>query len=135
MPGKETVAAKLGSFLSSITVDSVPGEVVEKAKACVLNAYGIGLGSDHLPYAACARRAVLDMDGEQPNGATVFGDGRKTSMAGATLSNAVLMHGRNQEDFVSGSSHFGVIVPPVLAAQFEAKELPIDRLIPAVIAG
>jgi len=131
----DTVTARFGQFISSITLETTPPEVVEKAKACLLNAFGIGLGSDHLPYARTARRAVLDMDGEQPGGATVFADGRKTSVAGATLANAVLMHGRNQEDFVAGSSHFGVVVPPLLAALIEAKRLPIERLVPATIAG
>src|SRR5437763_5461515 len=134
MTGNKTVAATLGEFLSGITLESVPPEVIEKAKACLLNAYGIGMGSDHLPYAPCARRAVLDIDGEQPRGATIFGDGRKTSVVGATLANAVLFHGRNQEDFVSGSSHFGVIVPPILTSLLEAKGLPTEDLIPAVIA-
>lgn len=135
MPTIDTVAGRLGSFLSEISVDNVPAEVVEKAKACLLNAYGIGIGGNHLPYAPVARRAVLETDGEQPNGATIFGDGRKTSISGATLANAVLFHGRNQEDFVGGSTHIGVMVPPVLTALLEAKRLPIERLIPAVIAG
>lgn len=135
MPTNDTVAARLGSFLSAISLENVPAEVVEKAKVCLLNAYGIGIGSDHLPYAPVARRAVLEMDGEQPNGATIFGDGRKTSISGATLANAVLFHGRNQEDFVGGSTHIGVMVPPVLTALLEAKRLPVERLIPAVIAG
>lgn len=131
----DTVSSRLGRFLSSISIDNVPPEVVEKAKACLLNSYGIGMGSDHLPYARTARRAVLDQEGEQPQGATIFGDGRKTSIAGATLANAVLFHGRNQEDFVAGSSHFGVIVPPLLTALMEFKRLPVDEMIPAVIAG
>ena len=135
MSSMESVAARFGTFIAGITLDNTPPEVVEKAKACLLNAYGIGLGSDHLPYAPVARRAVLDMDGEQANGATIFGDGRKTSISGATLANAVLMHGRNQEDFVGGSTHIGVIVPPLLAALLEAKRMPIERLVPAVIAG
>lgn len=135
MSTDDTVAGRLGSFLSEISIDNVPAEVVEKAKACLLNAYGIGMGGNHLPYAALARRAVLEADGEQPNGATMLGDGRKTSISGATLVNAVLFHSRNQEDFTGGSTHVGVMVPPVLTALLEAKKLPIDRLIPAVIAG
>lgn len=130
-----TVAGRLGKFVSEISIKTLPGEVLEKAKACLLNAYGIGIGSNHLPYAPVARRAVLEMEGEQQDGATIFGDGRKTTIGGATLANAVLFHGRNQEDFAGGSTHVGVMVVPVLTALLEAKNLPINRLIPAVIAG
>jgi 2-methylcitrate dehydratase PrpD len=135
MNTEKTVAGALGSFVSSIALRSVPHEVIEKAKACLLSAYGIGLGSDHLPYARVARRAVLEMEGEQANGATIFGDGRKTTIGGATLANATLFHGRNQEDFTWGSTHPSVVIVPVLTALLEAKKLPIDRLVPAVIGG
>lgn len=130
----DTVAGRLGDFVSGISVENVPGEVVEKAKACLLYAYGIGIGSNHLPYAPVARRAVLEMEGEQRNGATIFGDGRKTTIGGATLANGALFHGRNQED-TCGTTHVGVAIVPVLTALLEAKGLPIDRLLPAVIAG
>lgn len=135
MSTDDSVAGRLGKFLSEISIKNVPGEVLEKAKACLLNAYGVGIGSNHLPYAPIARRAVLDMEGAWQNGATIFGDGRKTTVSGATLANAVLFHGRNQEDFTGGSTHVGVMIVPVLTALLEVKNLPIDRLIPAVIAG
>lgn len=130
----DTVAGRLGKFVSAISVENVPGEVLEKAKACLLYAYGIGIGSNHLPYAPVARNAVLEMEGEQRNGATIFGDVRKTTIGGATLANGALFHGRNQED-TCGTTHVGVAIVPVLTALLEAKGLPIDRLLPAVIAG
>ena len=44
----DTLAGRLGSFVSGISVETVPGEVVEKAKACLLYAYGIGIGSNNI---------------------------------------------------------------------------------------
>ncbi len=130
----DTLAGRLGSFVSGLSIGNVPGEVVEKARACVLYAYGIGIGSNNLPYAPVARRAVLEMEGEQRDGATMFGDGRKTTIGGATLANAALFHARNQED-TNGSTHVGPVIMPVLTALLEARDLPIARLLPAVIAG
>lgn len=135
MQTNDTVAGRLGKFVSGISLATVPPEVVEKARACLLNAYGVGIGSNHLPYAPVARRAALDTDGEIAGGATIFGDGRKTTISGATLANGVLFHGRNQEDFTWGSTHAGVVFIPLLTALLEAKKLPIERLLPAVIAG
>lgn len=135
MQTDDTVAGRLGKFVSEISAETVPAEVLEKAKACLLNAYGVGIGSNHLPYAPVARRAALEMEGEHPGGATIFGDGRKTTIAGATLANGVLFHGRNQEDFTWGSTHPGVVIVPVLTALLESKNLPVDRLLPAVMAG
>jgi 2-methylcitrate dehydratase PrpD len=74
------------------------------------------------------------MDGEQRNGATMLGDGRKTSIAGACLANSALFHGRAQED-TCGAAHFGTIIIPLLTALIEARKYPIDRLIPALVAG
>ena len=130
----DTVAGRLGKFVAGVSVTNVPVEVLEKARACLLYAYGIGIGSNHLPYAPVARRAVLEMEGEQSSGATIFGDGRKTTIGGATLANGALFHGRNQED-TCGTTHVGVAIVPVLTALLEAKGLPVDRLLPAVIAG
>ena len=62
----------------------MPPEVVEKARVCLLNAYGMGLNGHDTPYAPVARAAALAMDGEQRNGATLLGDGRKTSIGAAT---------------------------------------------------
>lgn len=135
MSTDDTVAGRLGKFVAGISLDRVPPEVTEKAKACLLNAYGIGIGGNHLPYAPVARRAAFATDGEIADGATVFGDGRKTTISGATLANGVLFHGRNQEDFTWGSTHPGVIIVPVLTALLEAKRLPVERLLPAIIAG
>jgi len=86
------------------------------------------------PYAPVARAAALAMDGEQRNGATLLGDGRKTSIGGASLANAALFHGRAQED-TCGAAHFGTILIPLLTALIESRDYPIDRLVPALVAG
>ena len=130
-----TVTEQFGKFVSELEWGNIPPEVLEKARACLLNAYGVGLGSNHLPYAPLACRAVIDMEGEHPGGATIFGDGRKTTASGAALANAVLFHGRTQEDFTWGSTHAGVVIVPVLTALLEAKALPATRLLEALVAG
>lgn len=129
-----TLAETLGEFVAGIDVARVPPEVTEKARACLLNGYGIALGCHPTPYAPVARKAALALDGERSDGATLLGDGRKTSASGAAMANAALFHGRAQED-TCGAAHFGTIVIPLLTALVESRGLPAGRMLPALIAG
>ncbi len=124
----------LGAFVAGLDLAKVPPPVVEKARTCLLNGYGIALGGHATPFAPVARRAALALDGERNNGATLLGDGRKTSVDGAALANSALFHGRAQED-TCGAGHFGTIMIPLLTALVEARGLPVSRLLSALIAG
>ena len=129
-----TLSQRIGAFVAGLSVETMPAEIVEKARVCLLNGYGIGLGSHSTPYAGVARRAALGFDGERPDGATLLGDGRKAAVAGATVANSALFHGRAQED-TCGAAHMGAIMIPLLTALLEAKRLPVERLVPALVAG
>lgn len=129
-----TVARELARFVHALDIQAVPAEIAEKARTCLLNGYGIGLGCHDTPYAPVARRAALAMDGEQAGGATLLGDGRKTSVAGAALANAALFHGRAQED-TCGAAHLGTVLIPLLTALIETGRGPLRRLLPSLLAG
>jgi 2-methylcitrate dehydratase PrpD len=129
-----SLSQRIASFVHQLDVRRMPPEVVEKARVCLLNGYGMGLNGHDTPYAPVARAAALAMDGEQRDGATLLGDGRKTSVGGACLANSALFHGRAQED-TCGAAHFGTILIPLLTALTERRDYPIDRLIPALVAG
>jgi 2-methylcitrate dehydratase PrpD len=124
----------MGDFVAGLRMDSAPAEVVEKARTCLLNGYGIALGCHDTPYAPVARRAALASDGAVTNGATMLGHGARTGIGWAVVANAALFHGRAQED-TCGAAHFGANLIPLLTAVIEAKRLPVSRLIPALIAG
>ena len=129
-----TLTRRIAGFVHGLEMDTLPPEVVEKARACLLNGYGIGLGCHGTPYAPVARAAALSMDGERRDGATMLGDGRKTAIAGACLANSALFHGRAQED-TCGAAHLGAIMIPLLTALCEARGYPVARLVPALVAG
>ncbi len=135
MPSADpTLSDAIAEFVSGLRVDTLPAAVVERARACLLNGYGIALGCLTTPYAPVARRAALAMEGEVRDGATMLGDGRRTSIGGAALANAALFHGRAQED-TCGAAHLGAIMIPLLTAVIEARRLPLERLLPALVAG
>ena len=129
-----TISSEIGIFVADLTLATLPAAVVEKARTCLLNAYGMGLNGYDTPYAAVARQAALAMAGEISDGATLLGDGRRTTVAGACLANSALFHGRAQED-TCGAAHFGTILIPMLTALIETRRYPLDRLIPALVAG
>lgn len=129
-----TLARAIAHFVSGLKINNLPPEVLEKAKTCLLNAYGMGLDCHDTPYAPVARAAALALDGEIPNGATLLGDGRRTTIGGACLANSALFHGRAQED-TCGAAHFGTIMVPLLTAMIEVRRLPLTDLIPALVAG
>lgn len=129
-----TLAQEIARFTSGLTLENLPAEVIEKARTCLLNAFGMGLNGLDTPYARVAREAVLAIDGQLRDGATLFGDGRRTTIGGACIANSALFHGRAQED-TCGAAHFGTVLIPMLCAMVEVHRYPLDRLIPALVAG
>jgi 2-methylcitrate dehydratase PrpD len=129
-----TFSADLAKFLVDLKIETLPPAVVQKARVCLYNAFGMGINGHATPYALVARTAALALDGEVPGGATLFLDGRRTTIGGACLANAALFHGRAQED-TCGAAHFGTILIPLLTAMIEARGYPLSRLIPALVAG
>lgn len=129
-----TLAHELAHFVVGLSRERLPPEVVEKARVCLLNGYGMALNGWNTPYAGVARAAAVAMQGESRAGATLLGDGRKTAIPGACLANSALFHGRAQED-TCGAAHFGTILIPLLTALCEARAYPVERMLPALVAG
>ena len=100
-----TFSADLAKFLVGLRTENLPPEVVQKARVCLCNAFGMGINGHATPYAPVARAAALALDGEVAGGATLFLDGRRTTIGGACLANSALFHGRAQED-TCGAAHF-----------------------------
>lgn len=128
------LAARMGAFVADVETATLPDDVVERARACLLNGYGIALGCLTTPYAPVAREAVLALDGERSDGATLLGDGRKSTISGAALANSALFHGRAQED-TCGAAHLGAVMIPMLTAMVETGRGSESTLVPALVAG
>jgi hypothetical protein len=67
------------------------------------------------------------MNGILADGATLFGDGRRTVVAGACLANAALVHGRSQED-TCGAAHLGVSIVPLVRGASKRASLNPDAI-------
>ncbi len=130
----DTAAGKLARFVDSIAVGTIPPDVEEKARCCLLYGLGIGLHAEGTPFAEVSARAAEALSGPVPGGATVLQTGSTRSVNAALLANAALLHGRCQED-TSGTAHLGVIVIPLMLALWETRGIPASRLLPALVAG
>src|SRR3546814_10371695 len=101
-----SLSETIAKFVVSLDDSTIPTDVMEKTKTCLLNSYGIGLGCLGTPYALVARSAALAMNGEREQaGATLLGDGRRTTVAGEALANSALFHGRDRKSTRLNSSH------------------------------
>ena len=77
-----TFSTDLASFLIGLRTENLPPQVVQKARVCLYNAFGMAINGHATPYAPVARATALALDGEVQGGATLFLDGRRTTIGG-----------------------------------------------------
>lgn len=121
----------LGAFVAGLRLEGVPGHVVEKVKcnllhdlACSLAAHSIG------------RPVWALVDGLAPGEATLLCTGKRVPAESAAFANAVIMHGRAQDDTHFGAKcHAGSIVVPAVLATAQRTGASGARVIAALVAG
>jgi len=133
---KKTVVESLGEFVYNLSYDTLPTQVIAKAKTCMLNGIGIGMACHKTEFAQIARETIKAEESgmAQEKSATVFCDGARVSVMGAAFANAVLFHGRAQEDTL-GSSHTGTVITPAALAIGEREGNSGKEIIAAITAG
>lgn len=127
------LAPRLGAFVADLGPGTIPERLGEHIADCWLNAFSVGLASVTTPYARIAEQAASRNSGGHGD-CTVLTSGARTSPAAAAFANAVLFHGRTQEDTLGGT-HIGCVVVPVLLALLESGEAKPGRLNAALLAG
>jgi 2-methylcitrate dehydratase PrpD len=125
--------ARLGEFVSTVTVDRLPPGLLPTAKACLLYGLAVGVATTAVPEAAgvCA---ALDAGAAGPGPATRLLDGRPASPADAALANGVLLSGRVQGDSHPAGHLGGVVIPAALAVA-QLRGLSGADLLAALVVG
>ncbi len=133
---EKTMAEKMGQFVRDLSYDNLPGEVIQKAKCCMVNGIAIGMSCHSVEFGRMARDLIKAEElGIPPEkGASIFCDGAKVTPMGAAFANAALFHGRAQEDTL-GSSHTGTVITPAVLALAERDGYTGKQVLEAVIAG
>ena len=103
----------LAEFAAGVQFDAIPAEVIARMKTSFLDSVGCCLFGATLPWTQRVQ-AMIEEEGARPV-ASIFGTGRKTSVAGAVLVNATAGHAFELDDIHKESIvHAGSIATPVV---------------------
>ncbi|KAF2099406.1 2-methylcitrate dehydratase PrpD [Rhizodiscina lignyota] len=125
----------LATYLSKLTYDDIPNDVVHIAKASILNSVGCGLSSAMLEPAK-KLFAALDVTGKKPRPVTVLARPEHATVDDAALLNGLSMTARFFDD-----THLGTVIhpsgPPLAAilAYAEAHHMSGKDVIVAFLVG
>jgi 2-methylcitrate dehydratase PrpD len=114
-PLLEHATRELATFAAGLRYEDLPAEVVARIKTSVLDSIGCCLFGATLPWTRKVEAMVLAEDAAPV--ASLFGTGRRTSIAGAALVNATAGHAFELDDIHKESIiHPGSIALPVVVA-------------------
>ncbi len=125
---------RLAAFCTAITLDDLPGTVVQKAKLCILDCMANVYGSLELDAVSRVVEYVRSLGG--PEVATALACGFKTGIHHAAFLNGVTAEAIEAQDGLRfGGNHAGTAVIPAALAVAEASGLGGREVIEAVVAG
>ncbi|MDB5811170.1 MAG: propionate catabolism protein [Betaproteobacteria bacterium] len=130
-----TAAQTLAQFATSLQYESIPGDVIERAKACVIDTVGACTYGSTLPWS----KIVIGYAEQYGKGgqSTILGTGRKVHAPMAALANGALAHAFEMDCLVQPSAgvHPGAsLTAPGLAIAQEVGATGKEFLT-AVVAG
>ena len=125
----------LAEYVVNLSYDSLPVEVVEKAKLHFLDALGNILGAYEMPWSQMVISLVKQMGGNPQS--TVIGEETRYPAALAALANGTMAHGIDADDSGARPSwaHPGSCIIPAAFAVAEAEESSGEDLLTAIVAG
>jgi 2-methylcitrate dehydratase PrpD len=95
----------VAQFVAGTTFESLPADVVHEAKRDIINVMGVSLYSAR-DESLGILVGMFDAEGGKPR-ASIWGTGRKTSLANAALANGYLAHLEDYDD-----THFPTVMHP-----------------------
>ena len=129
-----TAAQTIAEWMTALTLDDVPEDVLEHAKLHLLDVIGCGYAASALGVATEGRTAMAELAGEPQ--ASVIGLDGALPAPNAAFANAMLCHGLDYDDTHSDSvSHVSVVVGPAALATAEAEGSSGPELLASIVAG
>jgi 2-methylcitrate dehydratase PrpD len=125
----------LAQFAANVQYEAIPQEVIDRMKTSFLDSVACCLFGSTLPWTQKVQ-AMIELEGARPV-ASIFGTGKKTSVAGAVLINATAGHAFELDDIHKESIvHAGSIATPVVVALAEEAGIRDGRsLLTAMTTG
>jgi 2-methylcitrate dehydratase PrpD len=129
----ESVAPRLARWIEALDANAIPGEVVERAKACVLDQLGCQITGSTLAHTRSVLGHVQDL-GAKPD-SSITGGGGKTTPIYAAYVNGTFGHSFEYDDGHVMMGHPGVVVIPAALAFAERDHRRGIDLIVSIVAG
>jgi 2-methylcitrate dehydratase PrpD len=126
---------RLAIWLAHLEFEDVPGEVLERAKALILDGFGCALVGAQLPWSRLAVDLVRRMEGSGDH--ALIGWGLATSAPGAALLNGTFIQGFELDDFhpLAPLHSASLVLPSLLACNRGPAMVSGRRWLVAAIAG
>ena len=125
---QQDAAQELIQFCQALSLEAVPGTVVDYAKGCLLDSLGCALFGSQQPWAKIMAEEML---AERSNGrSSILGRNETLAAPAAALCNGTATHGFELDDLLDEAIvHPGAIVVPAALAVAEAIDAPGSRLL------
>ena len=131
---KQGAAQELIQFCQALSLEAVPGSVVDYAKWCLLDSLGCALFGSRQPWATIMAEEML-AEGSRGR-SSILGRNETLAAPAAALCNGTATHGFELDDLLDEAIvHPGAIVIPAALAAAEAIDAPGSRLLLGIIAG
>ena len=128
------VAPALGEWVSGLSLGSLPREVMEQLKTCLLDSLGCGLFGAAQPSGVIAGNVAVAMS--RGGASSLFARADKVSPADAAMANGTAIHGFELDDaHLSSSLHPGAVTVPATLAVAEAVGASGADALAALAAG
>lgn len=126
------IAEKLGDFVASLDRDTVPADVLAKARLALVHNLSVAAAAG--PLAATADQWSRNRWGG--SGARVLVSGVEVAPPDAAFANGCLVHARAQDDvYFPGLTHVGAATTPAVLALGEARGSTLGEVLVAIVAG
>jgi len=130
----ETLTGKLANFIAHLNYQSLPGEVLQKAKHCLMDTLGAALAGSKMPEALIAKKLAEKLNPRKES--TLFTGKGKVGVLEAAMANGIMSHVLELDDgnrYAQG--HPGVAVIPAVLALAEKEKIKGKEVLPAIVAG
>ncbi len=125
---------ELLEFTHALKLDSLPPDIVKRAKGVLLDSLGCALFGSLQPWAKIMAEEML---AESPRGrSTIVGQKQTVAAPAAALCNGTATHGFELDDLLDEAIvHPGAIIVPAALAAAESVDAPGSRLLLGIITG
>lgn len=130
----DSLTGKLAAFLVDLNYNSLPPEVIRKAKLCLMDTLGAALAGSKTKEALIAKRLAPKLNPMKE--ATLFTGKGKVGVLEGAMANGIMSHALELDDgnrYAQG--HPGVVVIPAVLALGEKEKMKGKDVISAIVAG